>query len=49
MKAYRASILYFAGPAQAVLEADGLLVVGPDGTGRQVVQAAGSFAAIFGR
>ncbi len=39
MKAYRASIFYFAGPAQAVLETDGLLVVGPDAAGRQVVQA----------
>ncbi len=42
-KAYRASILYFAGPAQAVLESDGLLVVGPDTQGRQVVQAVGAY------
>ncbi len=49
MKAYRASLLYFDGPAQAVLESDGLLVVGPDGTGRQVVQAAGPFADVSGR
>ncbi len=46
MKAYRASILYFPDPAvpQAVLESDGLLVVGPDARGRQVVQALGPYA-----
>jgi len=49
MKAYRASIFYFAAPAQAVLETDGLLVVGPDGSGRQVVQAVGPFASVSGR
>jgi len=45
MKAYRASILYFPDPAvrQAVFEADGLLVVGPDARGRQVVQALGAY------
>ncbi|MDQ3058621.1 MAG: guanine deaminase [Pseudomonadota bacterium] len=50
MKAYRASILYFAdqdaiSPAhpQAVLESDGLLVIGPDAQGRQVVQALGPY------
>ena len=49
MKALRASVLYFAGPAQAVLESDGLLVVGPDARGRQVVQAVGSYAALAPR
>jgi guanine deaminase len=49
MKAYRASILYFAEPVQAVLETDGLLVVGPDAQGRQVVQAVGSYAQLAGR
>lgn len=49
MKAYRASIFYFAGPAQAVLETDGLLVVGPDAGGRQVVQAVGSYSALVPR
>ncbi|WP_397408378.1 guanine deaminase [Polaromonas sp.] len=49
MKAYRASIFYFAGPAQAVLETDGLLVVGPDAGGRQVVQAVGSYSALAPR
>ncbi|MES2362756.1 MAG: guanine deaminase [Pseudomonadota bacterium] len=44
MKAYRASLLYFAGDtAQAVFEQDGLLVVGPDEEGRQIVQAIGSY------
>ncbi|MBC7445991.1 MAG: guanine deaminase, partial [Polaromonas sp.] len=51
MKAYRASILYFPDPAvrQAVLQADGLLVVGPDARGRQVVQALGSHAELAPR
>jgi guanine deaminase len=43
MKAYRAAILYFSSPGQAVLESDGLLVIGPDAQGRQVVQALGSY------
>jgi guanine deaminase len=45
MKAYRASLLWFAapdaGPAQALFEEDGLLVVGADASGLQVVQAIG--------
>ncbi|HYW58329.1 MAG TPA: guanine deaminase [Polaromonas sp.] len=49
MKAWRASILYFPAPAQAVLETDGLLVVGPDAGGRQVVQAIGSYSALAPR
>ena len=51
MKAYRASILYFPDPTvpQALLEADGLLVVGPDARGRQVVQALGSHARLAPR
>lgn len=49
MKAYRASILYFSGPAQAVLEPDGLLVVGADAQGRQRVQAIGSYAELAPR
>jgi guanine deaminase len=49
MKAYRASILYFPDPAQAVLESDGLLVVGPNAQGRQVVQAVGSYAVLAPR
>lgn len=47
MKAYRASLLYFAAnSAQAVFEEDGLLVVGPDAEGRQVVQAIGSYQSL---
>ena len=42
MKAYRAAVLYFSG-RQAVLEQDGLLVVGPDAAGRQRVQAVGDY------
>jgi guanine deaminase len=49
MKAYRASLLYFAAPtlsaggANAAYEEDGLLVVGPDVDGVQVVKAIGSY------
>lgn len=49
MKAYRAAILYFTGPAQVVFESDGLLVVGPDAEGRQRVQAVGSYPALAPR
>ncbi|MES2686299.1 MAG: guanine deaminase [Pseudomonadota bacterium] len=49
MKAWRASILYFSEPGQAVLETDGLLVVGPDSAGRRVVQAVGSYSALAPR
>jgi len=47
MKAYRASILWFAphsdGPARALFEEDGLLVIGPNAQGRQVVLAVGAW------
>lgn len=47
MNAYRASVLWFApsaeGPARAQFEEDGLLVVGPDNAGTQVVQAVGAW------
>ncbi|MGH6639303.1 MAG: guanine deaminase, partial [Polaromonas sp.] len=52
MKAYRASILYFAGPDQAnqaILESDGLLVVGPNDQGLQVVQAVGAYSQLAPR
>jgi guanine deaminase len=49
MKAWRASILTFPSPGQAALESDGLLVVGPDTQGRQVVQAVGSYSAVAPR
>ena len=45
MKAYRASLLYFKG-RDAMFEQDGLLVVGPNAQGRQVVQAIGSFQSL---
>lgn len=50
MQAYRAAILRFAtdhDPAQAAIyEPDGLLVVGPNAQGRQVVQAVGPWHAL---
>jgi guanine deaminase len=48
MKAYRASLLYFPDPNQplATLEEDGLLVIGPDTHGRQVVQAIGDYQSL---
>jgi len=50
MNAYRASLLWFAprseGVARALFEKDGLLVVGPDLQGRQVVQAIGGYSTV---
>ncbi|AMO22330.1 guanine deaminase [Ramlibacter solisilvae] len=46
MQAFRAAILRFADDRSAVYEEDGLLVVGPDATGRKVVRAVGSYAAL---
>lgn len=50
MNAYRASLLWFAsrseGVARALYEKDGLLVVGPDAHGRQVVQAIGAYSTV---
>ena len=50
MRAYRASLLWFAphsdGPVQARFEEDGLLVVGADARGAQVVQAIGDWRSI---
>ena len=50
MKAYRAAILRFATDREprhaAVYESDGLLVVGPDAKGTQVVQAVGPYSAL---
>ena len=49
-RAYRASVLWFAEPDQGPegirFEEDGLLVVGPDVHGQQVVQAIGSWHAL---
>jgi guanine deaminase len=49
MKAYRAALLRFDDHAQPVHDSDGLLVVGPDASGRQVVRASGSHGALIGR
>lgn len=46
MKAYRAALLRFSDDRSALYDEDGLLVVGPDPAGRQVVRAAGSYAAL---
>jgi guanine deaminase len=48
MKAYRAAVLRFADDHSAVYEPDGLLAIGPDATGRQVVRAVGPYAALVG-
>ena len=45
-QSYRAAILRFDADRQPVYEADGLLVVGPNENGRQVVQAVGDHASI---
>jgi guanine deaminase len=53
MKAYRAAILRFATDREprhsAIFEADGLLVVGPDAHGTQVVQAVGDYQTLKGQ
>ncbi|WP_048439121.1 guanine deaminase [Caenimonas sp. SL110] len=46
MRAWRAAILRFADDGHAVYDADGLLVVGPDAHGRQVVRAVGPYQAL---
>ncbi len=48
MKAYRSAILRFADDRSAIYEQDGLLVTGPDATGRQVVRAVGAYSALAG-
>ncbi|RYF32268.1 MAG: guanine deaminase, partial [Comamonadaceae bacterium] len=47
-KAFRASLLRFDDAGRAVYDEDGLLVVGPDARGRQVVVAAGAWSALQG-
>ena len=53
MRAYRASLLWFAphseGPGRALFEEDGLLVVGPNDQGVQVVQAIGPWREVSAR
>ncbi len=46
MQGYRAAVLRFAENGAAVYEDDGLLVVGPDAAGRQVVRAVGAHASL---
>ena len=46
MKSYRAAILRFDEDKRAVYDSDGLLVVGPNARGRQVVVAVGSFQSL---
>ena len=49
MKAFRAGLLRFADDGSAVYDVDGLLVVGPDAAGRQVVRAAGDYSQLADR
>ena len=46
MHAYRASLLRFDSSGKPLFDEDGLLVVGPDPSGRQIVVAAGAFNSI---
>jgi guanine deaminase len=46
MQAYRAALLRFADDRTAIYDEDGLLVVGPDATGKPVVRAAGAYASL---
>jgi guanine deaminase len=43
MQAFRASLLRFSDDGAALFEPDGLLVIGPDASGRQAVRAAGNY------
>ena len=53
MKAYRASLLYFAAPGggagRAIFEEDGLLVTASNGSGVQRVQAIGDYRSVAAR
>jgi guanine deaminase len=49
MQAFRASLLRFDTDGHPKFDSDGLLVVGPDGAGRQRVQDAGAFADVAAR
>lgn len=46
MQGFRAALLSFADDGSARHESDGLLVVGPDASGRNVIRAAGAYAAL---
>ncbi len=49
MKAFRAALLRFDDHGQPLCDSDGLLVIGPDATGRRVVRAAGNHDALIDR
>lgn len=49
MQAFRAALLSFADDGSARYETDGLLVVGPDASGRKVIRAAGAYDALAPR
>ena len=49
MQAYRAALLRFADDGRALYDQDGLLVVGPDAGGRQVVRAVGAWSQLADR
>ncbi|MDP3626294.1 MAG: guanine deaminase [Hydrogenophaga sp.] len=49
MKAYRAALLRFDDAHQPQYDEDGLLVIGPDESGKQMVRAAGDFNALKDR
>ncbi|MDB5899184.1 MAG: guaD [Ramlibacter sp.] len=46
MQAFRAALLSFDDDGSARYESDGLLVIGPDASGRKVIRAAGAYAAL---
>ncbi|HEX2546786.1 MAG TPA: guanine deaminase [Ramlibacter sp.] len=46
MQAFRAALLSFADDGSAHYEQDGLLVIGPDASGRKVIRAAGAYDAL---
>jgi guanine deaminase len=46
MHAFRAALLSFADDGSARYEEDGLLVVGPDASGRKVIRAAGAYSSL---
>ncbi|EGI77642.1 guanine deaminase [Hylemonella gracilis ATCC 19624] len=49
MHAYRSALLRFNQQGQVLYDEDGVLVIGPDATGRQVVQLAGDYGALQAR
>ena len=46
MQAFRAAILRFSDSGEAIYDADGLLVIGPDANGRQAIRAVGPYATL---